>query len=100
MKWNHNGITYRHGCYECLIARYDDTETWFTPRAQQTQQSAKSNFKRLGELFEAKKCEVQLMYNDSDEWTHDNIIVFDFMYSGECRFYHLNENGSMVRIET
>lgn len=98
MKWNNNGITYNRGNYECLIARYDDSDIWFTPRAMQTQQCAKSNFKRLGELLEAKNCEVQPMYNDSDEWTHDKIVVFDLRYSGECKFYNLYEDGSMLEI--
>lgn len=98
MKWINNGVAYKRGCYESLIAKFDDTPVWFTTNAIQTQQSMKFNFKRLGELFEANKCEVKPMYNESDEWTEENIVVFDFMYSGECKFYHLNEDGSMVLI--
>lgn len=100
MKWINNGVTYKRGNYECLIAKFDDAPVWFTPRATQTQQTQKSNFKRLGELLDANKCEVKPMYNDSDEWTEENIVVFDFMYSGECKFYHLNEDGSMILIDT
>lgn len=99
MKWNNNGIKYQRGCYECLIAKFDDVDVWFTPRAMQTQQTMKANFKRLGELLETKVCEVMPMYGDNDEWTQENIVVFDFMYSGECRFYSLHEDGSMTRIE-
>lgn len=96
MKWMTNGVAFRCGCYECLIARFDDTPTWYTPRAMQTQQSQKSNFKRLGELLGAAKCEVKPMYNEDDTWTEENILVFDFRSSGECKFYTLNEDGSMV----
>lgn len=95
MKWIKNGVTFNRGNYECLIAKFDDTPVWFTPRAMQTQQSMKSNFKRLGEMFEASKCEVKPMYNEADEWTEENIVVFDFMYSGECKFYALREDGAM-----
>lgn len=99
MKWNNNGIQYKRGCYECLIARYDESSVWFTPRAQQTQQSQKSNFKRLGELLEASKCEVMPMYDDNDEWTQNSIVVFDFHYSGECKFYSLLEDGRMIPMD-
>lgn len=99
MKWNNNGIQYKRGCYECLIAKYDESPIWFTPRAQQTQQSQKSNFKRLGELLEASKVEVMPMYGDDDEWTQETIVVFDFMYSGECKFYALREDGAMMPIK-
>lgn len=95
MKWMTNGVMFRRGCYECLIARFDDTPAWYTTRAMQTQQSQKSNFKRLGELLGAAKCEVKLMYNEDDTWTEENILVFDFRSSGECKFYTLHEDGSM-----
>lgn len=42
MKWNHNGITYRRGCYETLIAQYDGKGVWFVNRGLMTQQTMKS----------------------------------------------------------
>lgn len=88
-------MTFRRGCYECLIVRFDDTSPWYTPRAMQTQQSQRSHFRRLGELLGAAKCEVKPMYNEEDFWTEENIMVFDFRSSGECKFYTLHEDGSM-----
>lgn len=99
MKWIKNGIEFKRGNYEVLIAKFDDTPVWFTLRAMATQQSQKGRFKQLGEMFEASRCEVKLMYNDADEWTEENIVVVDFMYSGECKFYNLNEDGSMNLIK-
>ena len=100
MKWINNGIKYERGNHEFLIAKYDDTEVWFTVRANIiTQQSQKSLFKRLGEYLGANKCEVLPMYNDEGEWVKGDIVVFDFMSSGECRFWNLNDDGSMEKID-
>ena len=101
MKWIHNGVKYERGNHEFLIAKYDDVDVWFTVRANIiTQQSQKSNFKRLGEYLEANKIEVLPMYNEKDEWTKENIVVFDFHSSGECMFWTLQEDGGMIRIKS
>ena len=100
MKWIHNGVKYERGNHEFLIAKFDDTDVWFTVRANiATQQTQKSLFKRLGEYLEASKCEVLPMYGADDEWAKENIVVFDFMSSGNCLFWNLNEDGSMVKID-
>ena len=99
MKWINNGVKYERGNHEFLIAKYDETDVWFTVRANiATQQTQKALFKRLGEYIGASKCEVLPMYDDNDNWTKGNIVVFDFMSSGECRFWRLNEDGSMIKI--
>lgn len=99
MKWTHNGIRYERGNHEFLIAKFDDTELWFAVRANiATQQTLRSLFKRLGEYFNANKCEVLPMYDDHDEWSKEPIVVFDFMSSGECRFWSLAQDGSMKEI--
>lgn len=99
MKWINNGVRYERGNYECLIAKFDDLDMWFTLRAQATQQAQKNRFKQLGQLFEAVKCEVLPMYSEDNEWTKNHIVVFDFNYSGECKFYSLHEDGSITPIK-
>lgn len=101
MKWIHNGIKYERGNHEFLIAQYDDVDVWFTVRANiATQQTQKALFKKLGEHFEASKIEVLPMYDDNDEWTKENIVVFDFIsLNGEYRFWKLHEDGSMEKIK-
>lgn len=99
MKWIHNGVKYERGNHEFLIAKFDDTDVWFTVRANIcTQQTQKSLFKKLGEYFEASKCEVLPMYDENDNWIRENIVVFQFVSSGECLFWNLCEDGSMEKI--
>lgn len=86
MKWNHNGITYRRGCYECLIAQYDGEGPWYAGEAIQTQQSMKSGFKRLGEYLGAKSVEVKPLYDKNDNPTETKICAFMSLYNGGYRF--------------
>lgn len=94
MKWINNGIQYKRGCYECLIAQFNHCGCWFTLRAMATQQTQKSDFKRLAEYLEDEitVCEVKKLYDDNDNFTVDEseIIVFDFHYDGSCHFYTLD----------
>ena len=39
------------------------------------------------------------MYDDNDGWAQENIVVYDVDNEGNYKFYSLNENGSMKRIE-
>lgn len=87
MKWNHNGITYRRGCYETLIAQYDGKGVWFINRGLMTQQTMKSCFKRLGEFLGASSVEVKPMWNEDDSATETNVVVVDRMYDGSYKFY-------------
>ena len=100
MKWIHNGIQYKRGCHEFLIAKYDDVDVWFVTRANiATQQTQRAMFKELGEYMGAEKCEVLPMYDDKDEWTKENIVVFDRNSEGKYLFWELFEDGSMRKIE-
>ena len=99
MKWINNGIEYKRGNHEFLIAKFDDYDVWFVTRANIiTQQSQKKGFKELGEYLEAEKIEVMKMYDDNDEWAKNNIVVYDRNCEGEYSFYNLNEDGSMKKI--
>lgn len=101
MKWINNGIEYKRGNHEFLIAKYDDVDVWFVTRANIiTQQAQKSGFRKLGEYLEAKKVEVMKMYDDNDEWAQENIVVYDTDCDGNYKFYNLNEDGSMSLIKT
>ena len=94
MKWNHNGIKYRRGCYEVLIAQFDGKGSWFVNRAMQTQQSMKANFKRLGEFLGASSVEVKKLYDDDDNITETNVIIADRHYDGRYRFYWADHDGN------
>lgn len=99
MKWIHNGVKYERGNHEFLIASFDGVDVWFTVRANiATQQTQKSLFKRLGDYIGASMCEVLPMYNKNEEWTKENIVVFDFLSSGKCLFWKLYEDGKMDKI--
>ena len=88
MKWIvQDGIKFERGNKEVLIARFNEDGAWFTLRAQATQQTQKSEFKRLGETLGAKSCEVKKYYDDNDIETETEVIVFMSMYDGSWRFY-------------
>lgn len=78
MKWNTNGITFRRGCYECLIAQFDGSGPWWSLGAIATQQTMKSEFRRLGNHLGAASCEVKALYDDSDNETEQNVLCFRF----------------------
>lgn len=86
MKWNHNGITYRRGCYEVLAAQYDGKGPWYVNDHQMTQQSMKSCFKKLGEYLNAQSVEVKPLYGEDDNATETEICVFMRYYDGRYRF--------------
>lgn len=67
-------------------------------RALATQQSQKSNFKELGNMFEAEICEVKNLWDDNDAVTEEDVVVFMFMPSGECRFYRSTPEGSLIEM--
>lgn len=93
MKWNNNGIKYERGNYECLIAQYNKTGAWVCVRAMATQQTQKHDFKALGEVISAEECEVKRLYDDNDNPTETNVILFDNMaaYGGGFQFWTCNE---------
>lgn len=86
MKWNHNGIMYRRGCYECLIAQYDGKGPWYANDCLMTQQTMKSSFKRLGEHLGAQSIEVKPLYDEDDKPTEKTVCAFMRMYDGTYRF--------------
>lgn len=85
MKWENNGITYKRGNYEVLVARYDDSDFWFMPRALMTQQRAKHRFLELGKAIGAKRVEVREV-GDAKVITND-IVVFD-EWRGTFKFWN------------
>lgn len=86
MKWNHNGITYRRGCYECLIAQYDGKGPWYYSMGIQTQQSMKTGFRQLGDHLGAQSVEVKPLYDEEDNLTEKRICSFTKMYNGAYHF--------------
>ena len=87
MKWKHNGITYPRGSYEALIARYNSDGAWFVARGLMTQQTMRSSFKALGEALNAHSIEVKRLYDDNDNETETEVIVFMKRYDGRYTFY-------------
>lgn len=86
MKWNHNGITYRRGCYETLIAQFDGKGPWYCNIPQMTQQSMRSCFKALGEHMGAEKIEVKHLYDEDDAPTESETMDFMKRYDGSYIF--------------
>lgn len=86
MKWNNNGITYRRGCYEVLIAQYDGKGAWYCNAAMMTQQSMKACFKALGEYLGANTVEVKYLYDDNDAPTEATTTDFMKKYDGTYMF--------------
>jgi len=80
MKWKTNGIQFRRGCHECLIAQFDRTGVWWSLGAIATQQTMKSEFKRLGEYLGATQCEVKELYGDDNNEVEQNVVSFRFHY--------------------
>ena len=82
MKWITNGIEFRRGCHECLIARYDGAGCWWALGAIATQQTMKAEFKRLGEYLGASRCEVKKLYDEDDDQTEWDVASFRFTNGG------------------
>lgn len=86
MKWNNNGITYRRGCYEVLIAQYDGKGCWYCNIPMMTQQSMKLRFKQLGEHLGAKSVEIKPLYDENEEPTESITTDFEVKYDGTYFF--------------
>ena len=93
MKWITNGVKFNRGDYFCLIAKYDTQPEWFAVRAMATQQSQKVNFKALGEFLNASVIEVKEAYDDNENPTEKNVILFDYKkaYGGGFQFWYTND---------
>lgn len=76
MKWIKNGIRFERGNYEPLIVKFDNSKVWLKIDACCTQQSARKEFRELGEAYGAKTIEVQKMYNDDGVVSHEDIVCF------------------------
>lgn len=86
MKWNNNGIKYRRGCYEVLIAQYDGQGPWYCNIPMMTQQSMKMCFKELGYYLNAKSIEVKNLWDDNDNNTETETRDFMKKYDGTYIF--------------
>lgn len=83
MKWKTNGIQFRRGCHECLIAQFNGCGCWWGLGAMATQQTMKSEFKRLGDYLGATLCEVKELYDENDNETEQDVIYYRFNYLGQ-----------------
>lgn len=86
MKWNNNGIAYRRGCYEPLIAQFDGKGHWYCNTALMTQQTMKSFFKELGEHLGAERIEVKPLWDENDNPTVTETMDFMKKYDGSYTF--------------
>lgn len=97
MKWNNNGIAYRRGCHEVLVAQYDGKGPWYCNIPMMTQQTMKSCFKALGEWLGAERVEVKPLYDENGNPTER--VTKDFMkrYDGSYIFRDgwVTEDGVM-----
>lgn len=98
MKWITNGVKFKRGDYFCLIAKYDTRPEWFAVRAMATQQSQKVNFKALGEFLNANVIEVKEAYDDNENPTEKNVILFDDKkaYGGGFQFWYTNDEMELT----
>lgn len=78
MKWITNGIEFRRGCDESLIARYDGAGCWWELGALTTQQTMKAEFRRLGKYLGASRCEVKKRYDEDYNQMEFDIVYFRF----------------------
>ena len=91
MKWITNGIKFNRGCYNCLIAKFDNSKMWLTLDAACTVQTAKACFKRLGERFGAKCCEVQEMYSDSGTLIREEADIVSYYINSDDEYVFRRE---------
>lgn len=91
MKWITNGIKFNRGCYNCLIAKFDNSKMWLTLDAACTVQTAKASFKRLGEHFGAKCCEVQKMYNVSGTLIRKDTDIVSYYINSDDEYVFRRE---------
>lgn len=86
MKWNNNGIAYRRGCHEALIAQYDGKGPWYCNIPMMTQQCMKGCFKELGEYLGAESVEVKHLFDEDDAPTENETMDFMRKYDGTYIF--------------
>lgn len=86
MRWNNNGVSYRRGCYEVLIAQFDGVGHWYCNIPMMTQQSMKRCFKDLGEHLGAKSVEVKYLYDENENATVTETMDFMKLYDGSYKF--------------
>lgn len=86
MKWNNNGITFRRGCHDILIAQYDGKGDWFCNVPMMAQQTAKSCFRELGKYLGAKTVEVKYLFDENDNATVPETTDFLRFYDGSYKF--------------
>lgn len=86
MKWNHNGITYRRGCYEALIAQFDEKGPWYCSIPMATQRTMRSCFKELGEYLGAESVEVKHLWEEDGTPTEKETRDFMQRYDGTYIF--------------
>ncbi len=72
------------GCHKSR-GKYIVTGEWYTLAAIATQQTMRSEIKRLGEFFGLKTCEVKCLYDENDRET-EAVVECLFKHDGMPRF--------------
>lgn len=88
MKWNKNNVTTERGNWRPLIAKFNNSDFWFTTDYMGWTGSYIATFRRIGKLIGATNIEVKYMYDDKDEIVESakNIIQVVEFYDGSVKF--------------
>lgn len=76
IKWITNGVSFRRGNYEPLIARFDNTRCWLSYNACTTASGFRAVIRKLADEYGAKMVEIKYLYDEDDNVTEDDIKGF------------------------
>ena len=85
IKWITNGVSFRRGNYETLIAKFDNSKTWLGLGAYCTTQTFKEEIRHLAQDFGAKVIELKPGFykDDNGLYYRTEKDVINFLYSNK-----------------
>ena len=84
MKWITNGVSFRRGNWETLIAKFDNSKMWLAVGACCTADTFKASIRRLAQSYGASTVEVKPLWDENDRPTEprENVVSFKLLSEG------------------
>ena len=90
IKWTADGISFRRGNYETLVARLDNCNKWVLVGAICSTSAFKSDIRRFAQTFGSTEVEIKPLYKD-DKLTVSPSECVAFRSYGDGRYYIFRE---------
>lgn len=95
IKWNTNGISFRRGNYEDLVARLNNCSKFVTVGGVCSADTFKSDIRRFAQTFGATEVEIMPLWDkDTDELTvpMQDVVAFRTLSPGRYYIFRRGEN--------